>query len=348
MLKKNQRPILAIFILSVLTFASGFVSHSYAQDKPLELTLNLVFPSTHPRWEGRMKTWVESIEKASDNKIRIVPHFACVLAPFQEAYDAAATGLADISEAFIPMSVGRFNISTVTEVTPIDKITNKPSTVFWELYEAFPEMQKEFSDVKVLSLKTFTAYRLMTKKPVNTLEDLKGLKIASDSPWAVKRLNMLGATGVAMPFSEIFMALQKGVVDGVTSPESAAVGRRFFDHVKFVTDVNLAGYYPLIVAMNLSTWNKLPIDIQKKIEMVCGAEASNFFDSRGIGSEESARQKSISEFGVKYIQLKPEEMAKWATIDKAVQKEWIQSMESKGLPGEKIMVALAELIKNSD
>lgn len=338
------------FIAFLLLFTAPAVfptctPSALAEEEPIELSLNLVFPSTHPRWGGRMKVWVENMEKATDGRIKIVPHFACSLAPFKDAYNAAADGLADMTEAFIPMSAGRFPLATVTEVTPIDKSTTQSSRTLWELYTSFPKIQKEFSDVKVLVLKTFTAYRLMTKKPVKKLEDLKGMKVASDSPWAVKRLNALGATGVAMPFSEIFMALQKGVVDGVTSPETAGLGRRFFDHAKHVTDVNLAGYYPLIVAMNLNTWERLPKDIQNEIEGVCGASAAGFFDNVAVSSEEEARKKSIEGLGVTYYQLSSKEMARWAAIDKKIQRDWIDKMEEDGLPGKKVMSRLNELLK---
>jgi TRAP-type C4-dicarboxylate transport system substrate-binding protein len=334
-----------LFFMGLVPIESLFKKQANASEgKPIELSLNLVFPSTHPRWEGRMKVWVDNMEKATGGRIKIVPHFAASLAPFKEAYNAAATGLADMTEAFIPMSPGRFPLSTVTEITPIGKSTSKPSRMTWDLYQAFPEIQKEFPEVKVLVLKTFAAYRLLTKKPVRKLEDLKGMKIASDSPWAVKRLNKLGATGVAMSFGEIFLALQKGVIDGVTSPETAGIGRRFFDHTKYAIDVNLAGYYPLIVAMNKTKWDSLPNDIKEQIDSVCGAKAADFFDGVSIGSEEKARARSVKEFGVEYIPLSAGELARWAEIDKEVQFEWVEKMEAKNLPGRKVLNKLNGLL----
>ena len=185
MARKNS--FLLFVLIAVLTagILAPIVPEAYSQDKPIELTLNLVFPSTHPRWKG-FNEWLQKIEAATGNRIKFVPYFASSLAPFQEAYDAAVTGLADMTEAFIPMSPGRFGLGTITEVTPIDKSTDYPSRILWQLYSTSPEFQKEFEEVKVIAIKTFPAYRRTTKKPVKRLEDLKGLKIASDSPWAVE------------------------------------------------------------------------------------------------------------------------------------------------------------------
>jgi hypothetical protein len=72
------------------------------------------------------------------------------------------------------------------------------------------------------------------KKPVNTLEDLKGLKIRTSGPIeAVVRT--LGATPVSMPVTETYDALQKGVVDGVLLPTEALLNYRIAEVTTYTT-----------------------------------------------------------------------------------------------------------------
>ena len=88
------------------------------------------------------------------------------------------------------------------------------------------------------------------KKPVNKLEDLKGMKIRCTGT-SSKIVTHLGATPVAMPQTEAYDALQKGVVDGVMSPIETAKGWKFAEVVKYHT-MNYGSAYSLgfFVVMN--------------------------------------------------------------------------------------------------
>jgi TRAP-type C4-dicarboxylate transport system substrate-binding protein len=107
-----------------------------------------------------------------------------------------------------------------------------------------------------------------TKKRVNKLEDLKGMKLRSTGTVA-KIVSALGAVPVAMPQTETYEALSKGIVDGLMSPVEVLQGWKFGEVVGNTTlDLGTAYGLGFFIVMNKEKWNSLPPDIQKIIEKI--------------------------------------------------------------------------------
>ena len=125
-------------------------------------------------------------------------------------------------------------------------------------------MQRRFK-TKVLTLWPFGPQVFYCSKPVNSVDDMKGLKIRSFTPTMSALLQKLGATPVTLPFAEVYPALANGVVDcGVTSPNSGNSGK--WPEVT-------THYFPLSVSgsvqghfANLDYWNKFTPEQQAKIQ----------------------------------------------------------------------------------
>ena len=101
----------------------------------------------------------------------------------------------------------------------------KGSEVLWKLYEKFPEIQKEFSDNHIFVAYTSDPYHLLTTdKQVKKLEDLKGLKIRVTGGPPTDQMKAYGATPMLIPMPDNYMALQKGVTDGMGAPYEARAG----------------------------------------------------------------------------------------------------------------------------
>jgi TRAP-type C4-dicarboxylate transport system substrate-binding protein len=127
---------------------------------------------------------------------------------------------------------------------------------------------KELDDVKVMFFHGTGPTIFHTKKPVRTLEDLKGMKIRTTGLGA-KIVAALGATPVAMPMGDTYDALSKGVVEGSTAPIASLEGFKWGEVVKYTTE-NFGSAYTTIffVVMNKKTWNSVTPDNQKIIEQV--------------------------------------------------------------------------------
>ncbi len=122
---------------------------------------------------------------------------------------------------------------------------------------------------------TYTGFRVLTnsKKPVTTLEDLKGLKIrVPKNEIMIATYQAWGINPVPMAWSETFTALQQGVVDGQDNPYITVYAMKFYEVQKYVTSIRYVfSLEPLIVSE--SVFQKQPADVQKAI-LEAGAEAT--------------------------------------------------------------------------
>ena len=103
-------------------------------------------------------------------------------------------------------------------------------------------------------------------KPINTPEDLKGLKIRTPkSTWRVKMFTAWGANPTPMAFSEVFVGLQTGVIDGQENPYTNIYAAKFNEVQKYLS-VTGHVYTPSFLTTGADQWGKLPEDVRQILE----------------------------------------------------------------------------------
>jgi tripartite ATP-independent transporter DctP family solute receptor len=135
--------------------------------------------------------------------------------------------------------------------------------VFWP--RLAPEAEKK--GLKVIAVWE-NGYRHITnnKRPIKVPADLQGIKLrVPEGKWRVKMFQAYGANPSPMKFSEVFTALQTGVMDGQENPFSQIVSAKFQEVQKYLS---LTGhvYTPAYVTVGTKKWAALPADVRKTLE----------------------------------------------------------------------------------
>jgi TRAP-type C4-dicarboxylate transport system substrate-binding protein len=174
------------------------------------------------------------------------------------------------------------------------------------------------------------------------LDDIKGLTIRAVRPF-LPVLPKLGAEGAPVPMGEVYVSLEKGLLDGVDA---------FYEVLKTyniaeVTDYTLIynfqrGTYPG-KAMNLDSWNSLPPDVQKVFEDNYEWNNQNFLDEMNKAEKEG--YAFAEDMGHEFNELSPEEAAKLDAIIQEVCAEKAAELDSKGLKGTEIFNEISSLIE---
>lgn len=100
-------------------------------------------------------------------------------------------------------------------------------------------------------------------RPVNVPADLKDLKLRTPKgAWRVKMFKTYGANPTPMAFSEVFVALQTGVIDGQENPYAQIYSAKFHEVQKYLSITGHV-YTPAYVITGLSHWKKLPEDVRE-------------------------------------------------------------------------------------
>jgi TRAP-type C4-dicarboxylate transport system substrate-binding protein len=297
-----------------------------------------------------MRPWAKKVEEASKGRVKIDIFHSQTLAKGPDIWNAVKTGVADMGWCFHGYWPDMTPLSDVISLPSLPiKSSEKASEVLWKLYEKFPEIQREYRDVHVLTLWASSPYFLITtKKQVKTMEDIKGLKIRVVGGPPTEQMKALGAVPVLIPMPDNYQSLDKGVIDGMGTPWEAIHGFRLYEVVKYYTIVPLSAVY-FSMPMNKQKWESLPKDIQQAITSVSGLEAAkfwgkNWFDTAEEGVIEAAKKGN---YQINRYVVPPAELERWTkAAGEPLWKEWVKKMEGKGRPeAQKILDETLGMLK---
>ncbi|MBI5904680.1 MAG: TRAP transporter substrate-binding protein [Deltaproteobacteria bacterium] len=210
----------------------------------------------------QMERWAKEVEKRTGGKVKVQTFPGGTLLPAKNILDGVISGVADIGNFAMSYQPGRFPVSEVVDLPLGFTSSRVASLTLYDLVEKY--QPKEFDKVKILTLFTCPPTNFMTKVPVKSLADLKGLelRVAGTSAEVVKRL---GGIPVAMPQSETPEAIQKGVVKGMVSSMEILQDFKFAAYTPYATVANLP-VVTFAVVMNKDKWNSLPADVKKILD----------------------------------------------------------------------------------
>lgn len=292
--------------------------------------------------------WVKQVEEATKGRIKIQVYPSQTLVKGIDMWKAAAAGTIDIGWCVQSYWPDLTPLSDVISLPALPfKSAEQSSEVLWKLYEKYPAMQKEYTQVQPLALYTATPFFILTsKKQVKTLEDLQGLKIRIVGPPATAHFKALGGVPTPMPMPDVYQSLDKGVIDGAGAPWEAVHAFRLYEVGKYVTIAPLSTVYFSICA-NRAKIQSLPAEVRAQLLSVSGLAASkfwgkNFFDTAEQGVE--AALKEAKKELVRY-DLPVAERERWTKVAAPIHEDWVKRMEARGHKEarEILNTAIAEL-----
>jgi TRAP-type C4-dicarboxylate transport system substrate-binding protein len=314
---------IVLFIGSLLptTSLAGPIKLSYANFPPAP-----TFPCV------QMERWKEEVEKRTGGSIAINTYPGSTLLGSKEMFDGVIAGQADIGCLCMAYQPGRFIVTNATALPLGFPNATIASLTLWDLYRK--QKPEEFAKVKVLTMFTCAPANIYSKKPVRSLEDLKGLELRA-SGGAAQYLKALGAADVGMPQDEVPEALQKGVVQGAVSSLETLMDFKYAELCKYVTMVN-GPVYPFAVVMNMEKWNSLPKDVQEVMDGLGTEQAwwtGNYMDKHVDESVEWSKKNH----NIEIIELTQKELDRWDELLKPLIDKWSDEAKAKGLPARTIL-----------
>jgi TRAP-type C4-dicarboxylate transport system substrate-binding protein len=336
-MKRQAVLMVTIFFVMVMVGAAGIpgmaaagpVKLSYANFPPAP-----TFPCV------QMERWKTEVEKRTSGKVAINTYPGGTLLGAKNMMDGVIAGQADIGCLCMAYQPGRFIVTNATSL-PLGLPNSKvASLVLWDIFQKY--LPTSFAKVKVLTMFTTAPTNIMSKVPVRTLDDIKGLDLRA-SGGAAQILKAWGANPVGMPMPATVEALQKGVVKGLYSSLEVMKDFKFAESCKYVTQTDTV-IYPFAVVMNMDSWNALPKDVQVVMEGM-RVEQATWTGTYMDNHVEAANTWSKNEQGVEFIELAPAEKAKWDAKLQFITDNWIKKANSKGLPGDAIVADIKAFTK---
>ncbi|HEX2967074.1 MAG TPA: TRAP transporter substrate-binding protein DctP [Syntrophorhabdaceae bacterium] len=331
-----------VIVVLVCVISVMFAGLSKAQQgKVIELTYASPVGPDHT-FSVVDRKWMEKIEKETNGRVKIKPFWGGTLIGSRDAIDEMVQGVADIGFVSPGYAKSGYFFTRSCFVFFYGANQEVGRRVFKEMLAKFPQIEAEYKDLKVLSWSSGTDYQLISRKPVKTLADLKGMRIKTIAD-LTSVLAKLGVEGMNMPTPEVYVNLQKGIVDGTLTPYEAFKSLKLGEVAKYATQMDIYRPHSGGKVMNLASWNKLPKDIQKIFENNIewwGSETDKAFINADVEGKELAKKQ-----GVQFFAFSKEEMDKFYAPVKELADKEAKALDARGLPGTKMYQEAQALIK---
>lgn len=278
------------FILFVLTLfiVSGCGDSSEKtgaeSEGKVEISIGHVGAPVSPQ-QGAADIFTELIEEKTDGSIEIKVYNSSQLGDERELVEGIQMGTIDAGIISSGLFASSYNVMEAFEVPFLFddkehalKVNNR------EIGRDVLDELEANAGLKALSLWEH-GFRQITnsKKPIKKPEDMKGLKIRSpEVPSYSIALKELGANPIPLSFSELYVAMDRGVVNGQHNPLMHIEGQRFYEVQDYMTVMDFA-YTPNVLALSDSVWQQLSEEQQSALN-----EAA--LETAELWSEEAAEE----------------------------------------------------------
>ena len=252
--------LLAAFTLTCLLNGSVFA------DAPIVIKFSHVVAKDTPKGKAAEK-FKALAEAATKGRVKIELYPNSTLYKDKEELEALQLGavqmLAPSLAKFGPLGVKEF------ELFDLPFIFNDKQALYRVTQGVIgQDMLKKLESKGIRGLAYWdNGFKMMTSnRPMRVPADMKGLKLRIQSSKVLdEQMRALGANPQVMAFSEVYQAMQTGVVDGSENPPSNIFTQKMHEVQKHLTVTN-HGYIGYAVIVNKKFWDKLPADIRAQLE----------------------------------------------------------------------------------
>src|SRR3954464_913154 len=282
--------------------AAAFVGAALAT--PLHAQTTLTYsswvPPTHHLtiWQAN---WAADVEKATSGRVKF-QSLPKAPAAAQGTFDAVREGLVDLSFVTASYTPARHILPLMAELPGMADTAEVNSVAYSRVHWKHFQKVGEYKGVKLLAVWTHGPGQMFTKRPINGINDVKGLKIRTGGGIAEAVANAIGASAFVKPAPESYELLNAGVADGVFFPFESIASFKL-DSVITQATVFPGGMYSSAFGffMNEDKWKKLSKQDQAIIDKVSyeyaarsNGQSWDAADQKGIDALKKANVKIVT------------------------------------------------------
>jgi C4-dicarboxylate-binding protein DctP len=280
---------------------------------------HVVAPDT-PKGKGALK-FKELAEKYTDGKVKVEVYPNSQLYKDKEEVEALQLGavqmLAPSLSKFGPLGAKEFEVFDTPFLFPdkagLQKVTKG---------EIGKSLLSKLEAKGITGLAFWdNGFKIMSSnKPLKTPDDLLGLKLRIQSSKVIEaQMKAWGAVPQVMAFSEVYQALQTGVVDGTENPPSNMYTQKMHEVQKFAA-LTRHGYLGYAVIVNKKFWDEQPADVRGNLEKAMN-EATDYANEIAQKENDDALEAMKKAGKTEFHELTADERKAWVAASKPVYEE---------------------------
>lgn len=293
-----------------------------------ELKLADFQPPTHPYASQVYAPFASTVKDKTQGAVTVRVFMGGELGPGPaEQLNRAINGVADIAFSLPGYTAANYPKTLLSELPGIVS----PETGTERVMANVDALSKEYRRVALLALWHNAPNMLLTaSKPVRSMADLKGLKIRTPSRNGGKILEAWGASPVSMPVTEIYNAMQTGVIDGAMIDATTLQTFKLGEVTKYVTYGMKPTISSFFLVMNRDSFASLSAP-QRAVIQEAGKTAAINANKVQLSVADKALAAFSAQAGKQVIQLSPADALAFNIASDAVTKQIIEEADKSGL-----------------
>ena len=330
---------------AVMAAAAIAVMSQPAVAQTTTLTMSSWVSPSHLLTKDVLAVWGQQVEKATNGRVKLhmLPKHPSA-AP--GTFDAVRDDLVDVSYVTASYTPARHVLPLLAELPGSGATSLINSVAFSRIHWKYLQQVGEYKGVKLLGVFTHGPGQMFnTKRPINKVEDLSGMKIRTGGGIAEEMARALGASAFVKPAPESYELLSSGVADGTFFPLESIISFKLSSVIKYAT-LFPGGFYSSSFGffMNEDKWNKLSKQDQDAITSVSG-EALAKLAGNAWDATDAAALEEMKRAGIQISTPPPELLKGIQERAKAIDDKWVKNATAKGIDGAKVLAEFREELK---
>lgn len=323
-------------------------------------TISLTIASSHPTvipWVGMMKTHFmartdEILAQKGDYKIEWNEAFGGQLYKANATLTSVEQGITDIGWVFSFLEPAKLPLSQASSYAPF--ATVNPSLqldVMQDLLEkndAFREEWEQYN-LKVLGLTGTDMYDIYTKKPLQGIDDINGMKLSAPGVLGTW-LRGTGANAVDGSLTSFYTDIQTGISDGVLSLALGALPAKLYEVAPYINRFDAGVAFSGAVAINRDSWDGLPEEVQNAMieagKYYTEAHGKDLLERHEIAMNKMVELGATQSPPVQIIKMSDEQRQAWVDKLPDIAGEWAADLDAKGLPASEFLKAYMQGLRD--
>jgi len=259
----------------------------------VKLDLNAKYGANNFHTKGAVK-FADLVSKYTNGSVKITVHAGSSLVK-GNPLKAVKDGTVPMTDMFIPFTSGGGKVFGISALPFIASSYDDAYKLYQISKPAYAKIAKKWNQ-KMLYAVTWPPSGIYTMKALNSSADFKGVKSRTYDKNSANFVKMAGGSAVALPWGEVYSALQTGMVNAVVTSSASGKDGKFWEVLKNFTKIGYA--YPLqAVTINLDYWNSL--DKAQQEAVLKAAKEIEALQWEASKQEDAVALKMLTDNGMK-------------------------------------------------
>jgi len=308
--------------------------------------INGWLPPTHPIMTRTLKPWADEVAAATQGRVRFEVT-ASTLGPPPTQIDMVKDGIVEAVFSVHGYTPQRFTLARVGELPFLSDLSEPLSVALWRVTEKHFAARDEHAGMQLLALWAAQPGRVWTsKKPLKTMADWNGIKLAGGAAINVDIAKALGGVGIRAPGPQAAEMVRRGVTDGLFIDASSFTDFSLQGTIRHMLDFPKGMYSAtFFFGVNKARWNQLSQADRDAILKLSG-ERLSAIAGRNWDAEAAKSRENVKAAGVEVTMASGTYLAELENALRSFEEDWLKAAQGAGVDSKAALADLKSIINS--